>query len=365
MKIDAQQQEDKLAWVYLVNLGFYLIPLFIQPYPLWQLILCIATLIPFLGCYFWAYRADKHSVIYPIIGIIALATVITPLNPGSISLFTFAGFFIGFHYKLTTSLLAWLGLIVLLAVLNYTLAFNNYYFVLYGSGLIAGVGLFGVAERKRQETKRRERQSAQEISALATMIERERIARDLHDIMGHSLSSITLKAELAEKLLQKGQVDSAQVQLHELTQIARESLSQIRHTVSEYKHKGLSACVIDISQLLRDKGLSVQLAGKIPTQLPARLESQLVLILTELSSNILRHSQGTECAIHFGREGNNLLLTVTDNGQPKPIVEGNGLIGIRERVTNLQGQFSYQTDEQYTFHFILPLLSTTEEHHSI
>jgi len=213
------QLERKLAWVYLINLAFYLIPLFITPYPSWQIILILAVLVPFIYCYF---------------------------NPGSISLFTFASFFIGFFYSFRVSLLCWLGILVTLFLLNYVSQFNSYYFPMYGSALVLGVGMLGKAERRRYQHRLKERQSAKEISTLATMVERERIARDLHDIMGHSLSSIALKAELAEKLLAKQEYQLATTQLQELGQIARESLSQIRHTVSDYKHKGLASCITQL-----------------------------------------------------------------------------------------------------------------------
>ena len=91
------QLERKLAWVYLINLVFYLIPLAINAYPAWKIALSFTVLIPFISSYFWAYKCNNHSAYRPILMMVAIATAITPINPGSISLFTFAAFFIGFY----------------------------------------------------------------------------------------------------------------------------------------------------------------------------------------------------------------------------------------------------------------------------
>lgn len=353
------QLERKLAWVYLINLAFYLIPLFITPYPSWQIILILAVLVPFIYCYFWTYRCNFRSAHRPIIGMLVLAIAITPINPGSISLFTFASFFIGFFYSFRVSLLCWLGILVTLFLLNYVSQFNSYYFPMYGSALVLGVGMLGKAERRRYQHRLKERQSAKEISTLATMVERERIARDLHDIMGHSLSSIALKAELAEKLLAKQEYQLATTQLQELGQIARESLSQIRHTVSDYKHKGLASCITQLCHSLRDKGIYVELIGELP-KLPARTESQLVLILTELVNNILRHSNASQCSIQFSEQANTLNVEVKDNALARPFIEGNGLTGIRERLDSLGGHFSYNLEQGYAFSVTLPLQGATD-----
>ncbi len=348
-----KSSEDKLAWIYLVNLVFYLIPLFINDKPAWEIVVALLTLIPFIYCYFWAYRSPRDKAIYPIAAMIALGVAITPINTGSLSLFTFAGFYIGFYYPLKNAFISLLGFVALLATLTFLLGINHYYFITYGGLLIAGVGLFGIAERKRVETKCREQKSKAEISQLATMLERERIARDLHDIMGHNLSSISLKAELAEKLLDKNHIEQAKEQLIELNTIARESLNQVRETVSGYKHKGLASSVMSLCQTLRDKGLSVSLEGDIP-QLVPELETHVILSLTELCNNILRHSQADHCSLIFDESKDEISIAITDNGQVAGIVEGNGLKGIRERLKAFQGKLDYKLDQQSQFTIKLP-----------
>ncbi|ACA88840.1 sensor histidine kinase [Shewanella woodyi] len=348
-----QTSEDKLSWVYLINLVFYLIPIIVGNMQIWEIGVSLLTLIPFVYCYFWAYRSPRDKAHIPILAMIALGILITPINTGSLSLFTFAGFFIGFYYPLKTATFCFFALVAALGALNLYIGIEHYYFVTYGSLLIAGVGLFGIAERKRVEAKCREQQSQSEISQLAAMLERERIARDLHDIMGHNLSSISLKAELAQKLLDKNQQIQAQEQLKELNQIARESLSQIRQTVSGYKHKGLTSSVMLLCQTLRDKGLSVSLEGDVP-QLNSKVETQIILSLTELCNNIIRHSQADLCSICFSESATDITLEVIDNGKLKQLTEGNGLNGIRERLAEFQGRLDYDLTQECRFSIILP-----------
>lgn len=344
--------EDKLAWVYLINLGFYLIPLFVQSMPIWQIALSLIVLVPFIYCYFWAYRSPSHQVYKPILAMIAIGIAITPINTGSLSLFTFAGFFIGFNYSLRHAFYCLIGLATMLALLCSLLDLHHY-FLIYGTALVTGVGFFGVAERKRVAAKIAQRQSQQEISQLATMLERERIARDLHDIMGHSLSSISLKAELAQKLLAKNRVEQASAELSELNTIARDSLSQIRQTVSGYKHKGFTAVLTQLCQSLRDKGMSVTLTGEIP-QLDEAVETHLILSVTELCNNIIRHSKGTHCDINLSQTEHEIAIAVTDNAATTSLTEGNGLTGIRERMAQLGGTLDYQLEATTQFTLTLP-----------
>lgn len=352
-KEPVQTTEDKFSWIYLVNLVFYFIPIVLNDMPAWKIGLSLLILIPFIYCYFWAYRSPKDKAIYPILSMIAIGSLITPINPGSLSLFTFASFFVGFYYPLKRALLGFLALIMLLVLLNLVIGFNYYYFVGYGSMLIASIGLIGIARRKQVENLSSERRSQAEISQLATMLERERIARDLHDIMGHNLSSISLKAELAEKLLERNEIAQAQVQLKELNEIARGSLSQIRQTVSGYKHKGLTSSVMLLCQTLRDKGLSVSLEGDIP-QLTPQVETQIILSLTELCNNVIRHSQADLCAIRFTESATEICINVTDNGKTDTIEEGNGLSGIKERLTEFQGSLDYSLNQECRFSITLP-----------
>ncbi|HEX5793508.1 MAG TPA: histidine kinase, partial [Rheinheimera sp.] len=281
-------------------------------------------------------------------------TLITPVNPGSVSMFAYAGFFIGFAYALSRYLLLMALLLALLVLLELTLTIHWNLFLLMGVPIVLAVSLLGRAEQAKQRHRLAELQSEDEIKQLATMVERERIARDLHDILGHTLSSIILKADLAEKLLARQQTGAAQQQLTELSQIARDALSQVRQSVSGYKHQGLSAEVSKLLSRLRDAGFQAVLTGDIP-QLDARRETALILALTELVTNVIRHSKGDSCSLSFVQQDQEFIICLNDNGQSSEIKEGNGISGLRERLAAIGGTLALQQQDGVTARIQLPL----------
>lgn len=351
--MDNIQLERRWAWVYLINLVFFLLPLFYANYSPLQIGLLLAAMALFIGCYYWGYHTPPPQMWRPVLAMAAIAAVVTPWNPGSIAMFAYCGFFIGFSCRPAMAIAAVGSLLALLALLQYWCQFDGPYFLAYGSVLLLGITLFGYLERLRQVNLWQKQQSQEEITQLAQMVERERIARDLHDIMGHSLSSIILKADLANALLKAQRPEQAQQHLTELAQIARDSLSQVRQTVSGYKHKGLLAEVSGLAQRLREHGFAVQLSGEVP-KLAAREESALILVLTELVTNILRHSKGDSCTISFTEDAAGWTCQVCDNGQVQQLGFGNGLTGVRERLDALQARLEYKLDQGCQLQIWLP-----------
>lgn len=344
--------EKRLSWVYLINLVFYIAPFFYINYSPLQYLWMIVALVAFVGCYYWIYRSHSSQMLVPILLMALIASVITPLNYGSIAMFAYVSFFIGFAYNFRQFLVGVAALLCVLVLLDHFFVKGAPYFLLYGSALVLAIGVFGVLDRARRDSLLKEQRSAEEIKQLATIVERERIARDLHDIMGHSLSGIVLKADLADKLLQQQQFQAAHQQLQELAQIARESLSQVRQTVSGYKHKGLVGEVQALSSKLREAGFGVDVQGEIPT-LSAREETAVVLILTELVTNVLKHSNGDEVQISFSENQQGRQLMVSDNGKLSELKQGHGLTGIQERLAALNSQLEWQLSPS-RFSFILP-----------
>ncbi|WP_083698073.1 sensor histidine kinase [Shewanella sp. UCD-KL21] len=345
---------QKTAWVYLLNLIFYFIPLWFMRDDWARVAVSLLLILPFLYGYFWAYKSSAVQGKYPIALMLVTASVATIFTSGSISFFSFAGFFIGFFYSLRSAIISLILISIWLWLLNYMIGYEAYYFPLYGMLITFVVGLLGVVEHNNERIRRQQRQSNDEIANLATALERERIARDLHDIMGHNLSSIALKAQLAEKLLEAGELAVAKQHLQELADIARNSLTEIRQTVSNYKHKGLQDTVNQLCGLLRQKEIEVHLEGKLPPLTPLQ-ESQLGLMLTELVNNMLKHSQASQCVWCFNTLDKHLVVNLSDNANAKTIKEGNGLKGIRERVSLLGGEFSYHINDGYHFSISLPL----------
>lgn len=338
-----QQIENRFSWIYLSNLIFYILPVFFVPYDAWQLVMVALALVVFLLCYFWVYRIKDRHVWLPILGMWAVASAITPLNYGSIAIFAYVGFFTGMCYRLAVALtllllqVAWIYLLSTLIDLRWS------EFFLYGAALNVAVFCIGVVEHNRQLAMRRDAQSASEIQQLAQQLERERIARDLHDLLGHSLSSIVLKAELASKLLARDNITAAKEQLEELESISRESLQQVRSSVTGYRHQGLTVELQRLTDRLREQNFAVDIKGQLPA-LQGLRETTLVMALTELITNVLRHSRGTKVGIDFTSDNRVYEITVKDNGNPGPVTPGNGLSGLEERLQLIGGSMTIATE---------------------
>jgi two-component system sensor histidine kinase DesK len=173
---------------------------------------------------------------------------------------------------------------------------------------------------------------------LATLAERERIGRDLHDLLGHTLSVVALKSELARKLIDRD-LDAARSEISEVERVARDALSQVRNAVSGIRNTALSAELVAATALLEAQGVKVKCETE-NVKLPHDRESALALSLREAATNIRRHSGASGVTIRVRKEPNEVVVEVADNGRGGRIVPGNGLNGMRERLGCVGGSLS-------------------------
>lgn len=345
--------ERKFAWIYLLNLGFYILPMVLAPYSAAQLTIMTLAMLAFIGVYYRTLYSTPVQRPWLLLALYAIACAMTVWNPGTISMFGFVAFFAGFYYPLRRAAIIAFGIVATLFAFQYVVVTGWEYFHYYGLFLVVVIGLFGVIERNRQQRVLQEKRSEAEIERLATTVERERIARDLHDILGHTLSCIILKADLAEKQLAKQQYDDAGKQLAELATIARESLSDVRKSVSGYKHQGLGGELDKLQQRLQDAGFKTKINGELPT-ITGQQETTLILALTEMVTNIVRHSTGNQCVIEFSNLSGSIGVALSDNGGCEHLEEGNGLRGVRERMQAIGGQLNYSVSQGCHFELLFP-----------
>lgn len=354
LKLFEPPDYQRHQWIWWIFSLYYFIPAFYLPFNWLTHSLIVLAYLAFILLSYITTSISRPKAWRPIAGLVLLAAVASYLTPGASSFFSYAGFFIGFYFS-TRRFLYWLfGLVALIIGLHFS---NNYpfpYFLFPGLTGVVTIGMVGIIERVRHEAKLKDQRSLQEIRQLAMIAERERIARDLHDILGHTLSSVVLKAELADKLLQQNQIAEARQQMKDLHKIARESLSLVRQTVSGYKHRGLPSEVFQLCEKLRASGFTVDLSGDIP-QLVPQAETALILALTELTTNILRHSNGDHCTLIFDQSEARLRISLKDNGITEEITPGNGLRGIQERLEGLTGEL--YTEIKDGCHFVISLPS--------
>lgn len=178
-------------------------------------------------------------------------------------------------------------------------------------------------------------QANREIEHLTQVAERERIARDLHDLLGHTLTVIVLKSDIANRLF-TAQPELAHREIAEVEATARKALGEVREAVTGYRAEGLQVEVSRARRALISAG--VQLTTDIEhIVLPPASANTLCLVLREAVTNIIRHSGATASHLELHRNGELLTMKIEDNGSGKLGTEGNGLLGMRERLASVEG----------------------------
>jgi two-component system sensor histidine kinase DesK len=197
-----------------------------------------------------------------------------------------------------------------------------------------------------------------EIEHLAKIAERERIARDLHDVLGHTLSLITLKSELAGKLIDRDPA-RAKEEIRAVEATARQALSEVRQAVVGYRAKSLNEEFKLAKSTLETAGLKVDCeAMTVPLQ-PAQ-ESVLGLALREAVTNIVRHARAQTCRLRLAQNNGHCLLEIADDGSGGTLTEGNGLRGMRERVEAVGGSLVRNSEQGTKILITVPVVQQAE-----
>lgn len=179
-----------------------------------------------------------------------------------------------------------------------------------------------------------------ELNRLAKVAERERIARDLHDVLGHTLSLIALKTELAGRILAKNNdAERARAEMADVENISRQALVEVQQTILGDRAETLEEELERASSTLRTAGIEVDFQ-RDRLIVDAVHESVLGFALREAVTNIVRHSRARTCHIRLQQSAQECLLEVQDDGRGCPQEgrnEGEGLRGMRERVEAIGG----------------------------
>ena len=191
---------------------------------------------------------------------------------------------------------------------------------------------FGVLWQSELEEKNRRLEQAQgEVRVLATTAERERIARDLHDLLGHTLTVVAVKAELAQRLCDRD-LDAARREMQELAAIARNALTEVRTAVVGMKGASLASEVERAERALSAAGVEARVRSQLTSGDPDR-EAVITMALREAVTNVIRHAQAKVCTIGVESTPDGAIrLSVADDGRGGAVAEGSGLSGMRTRL---------------------------------
>ncbi|NLG45267.1 sensor histidine kinase [Gordonia sp. (in: high G+C Gram-positive bacteria)] len=185
-----------------------------------------------------------------------------------------------------------------------------------------------------RERDRAEKQQQDLNARLAVVAERERVARDVHDILGHSLTVITVKSELAGRLVDLDP-ERAKSEIAELNALARDALSEVRTTVGALRTPELPSVVAAATSALTAAGIDARLPD--PADGAGPDATLFAWVLREAVTNVVRHSGATRCEVTLTPEA----IAVVDDGCGSPLLTfGNGLRGLAERVEAAGGRLT-------------------------
>jgi two-component system sensor histidine kinase DesK len=296
----------------------------------------------FLALYAKVMLAPRKTSYRWAIAMCGLCFALLPWYPSGLSYFVF-----GCVMLRTSARMSVMRYLVQLAVLNALFLVEAWQIgypwqaLVWVPAMTLIIGVIVNVERSSAEKDVAIKLSHDEVRRLAATAERERIGRDLHDLLGHTLSLITLKLELARKLSDRDP-DASRRELSEAERVARHALAEVRSAVTGIRSADLAAELASARLLLESS--QVHLHYEAPPQgLPPDIERGLALILREAVTNIARHAHATRARIAFEAETRAVQLCVQDDGRGGVATDGNGLAGMRDRVRALQGTMTLES----------------------
>ncbi|HEV2385905.1 MAG TPA: sensor histidine kinase [Candidatus Acidoferrales bacterium] len=329
-------------YVWLIYLAIYYFPLAVGRVHWGQWAMAAVVTAVFLPLYFLGYWLRGLRCLWAIGGITLLGVVLSPSNPGACVFFVYAAAFAGYAGSTATGLKI-LGSI--LAIIGgETLVFHlSPWFWADAVVFSLLIGSVNIHYGQVKQANRRLRLAHEEIEHLAKVAERERIARDMHDILGHTLSVVILKSELASKLFGHDP-RRARAEIGDIERISREALAEVRNAIGGYRAGSLAAELARAETTLRTAGVSVQSQWTPPPLSPAQ-ETVLSLALREAATNIVRHARARHCRLALSQADGCCRLEIQDDGRGGFTLEGHGLRGMRERVEALGGTLERDTSQ--------------------
>ncbi|MEU3708939.1 sensor histidine kinase [Streptomyces catenulae] len=344
-----RQAVSKALWisVWMLYLAGPVADLFTGSAPLTTRVLGAVGLAVYVALYFalvfrHMWRGVTVRAVYPLLVVLLALSValVWNLGPNWLVLFIFTSVATG--VVLPWEHARWAVPAVTVVLLTVGLRFpevRGYYLLAYGlPALGTGYTMIGVQYLIR--TTKELRAAREEVARLAANDERLRMARDLHDLLGHSLSLITLKSELAGRML-PGRPEDAAAQVADIERVGRQALVDVREAVTGYRRPRLAVELAGARAALRTAGITADADPALERDpaLPEPVESALAWALREAVTNVVRHSGARRCTLRLTEERDPdgvpaLRLTVADDGvgAARGTAEGNGLGGLRERL---------------------------------
>jgi len=327
------------GWSFYMPLAYFVF-FFLQPildHPGWKewLLTGLGTTV-FLALYFGILCIERKP--WQLVGLglmVLVGTLFAPSNFGSTCFFIFTAALLPYVVEDELDVIKLLAVILVVVGVDWWALHLSGWFLFYGGGLSIVVGGTNIYFAQRTRMFHKLKKANEEIEHLAKTAERERIARDLHDVLGHTLSVIILKSELAGKLIDHDP-ERAKAEMADVEQTSRAALADVRSTIRGYRAHSLEAELKQAKATLETAGVIVKSESEEVRLTPAQ-ESVVALVVREAVTNVVRHARAHNCHLRLTPVNGNCRIEIQDDGRGGGTIEGNGLRGMRERIEALGG----------------------------
>lgn len=355
----------KLGFFPYVWLVYMLIPIFNMAFEAgFKRVLGYALIILFTLAYrqlFFAVRSSPYLLALQMVILVILSWLYLPF-------YLFMGFFTAYSIgaygdkrKFFTALAAFIVSILLPIALNADQLTMQDYLTLTPFILVMIMSPFGVRSMNtRRQLEFELNQAKEQIKDLVKREERIRIARDLHDTLGHTLSLITLKSQLVHRLIDKDP-QKAQLETREIEHTSRAALRQVRELVSDMRTITLAEVLAEVRAILQSAEIAFTFKGDTRMHgVPDLTQNILSMCLKEAVTNIIKHSRATSCTVTIEQTPSEVRMRIDDNGigltsDAEPD-QGNGLKGITERLSLIEGSMTVSSLQGVTLSIIVPII---------
>lgn len=340
--------------VWLVYLVIPLVQLFDQPAEV--VAIGVTAVVLFIIIYVCAARFERYRF-YLVLALIVMVALFTYTDENSIYMGFYAAPLVG---MLATRKQVFIGTNLLAILFGATIWYWKMYndsslLVQYLPAMIVMLIMpfILLVGQRSKELRKKLNLANEEIAKLSKNEERQRISRDLHDTLGHTLSLITLKSELAEKLILK-HPERAMQEVKDIQATSRAALRQVRELVSGMSSLTIRDELAHAKQILSAAGIVLESEGDFEREITsATINNILGMCLREAVTNVVKHSRAKLCTVRLDWEESRLTLSVTDNGTGLSRTDengvwlesrgGSGIKGMRERLKLIEGSLAVES----------------------
>ncbi len=323
--------------IWLAYLPLFFIPWFINAPTTPQLIGGLIGLVVFLGLYFASIPATGVRLISYAIATLLLSFALAYTHSNWTVIAIYAAAMIG-ELRPARRAGIFLGAFAL-ATLAAGLALQQHpFYWALGVFFMLMIGAANISRSALQDKNRALASAQDEVKQMAATAERERIGRDLHDLLGRTLTLIAIKADLAVKLAPRD-AEKAEAEMREVAAAARDALAEVRAAVAGMTGATLGREIASAQTALAAAGIACIVEGDVE-EIEQGAGAVLAMALREAITNVIRHSGARTCRIVLTEGANGLELSVTDDGDGQAVREGGGIGGVRSRLAAAGGGLS-------------------------